>query len=265
MASIVDDFKEIDVNELLLQKQTSSSRCSKSGFWLIYVSVVLFLISIFLFTNTHSGARCAQPSLTEMLKGTSSYSPIFDEVDLSPKYTMVDGRLQVPANASIFLAGEDDGIILVNNTALQRAGYNPALYFKAPLSWGYGEDQFPVQVDVFHQIHCLNILRKQIHYQYYYADKFPNGLDEIDLQHLRHCLHTVLQGLECSATVDIIPHRWVEKIETPFPDWNFKRKCRNFHNFLSWSKNNSLKKANEIWPHKESMPETAFVWPGFGE
>ncbi|KAI0097436.1 hypothetical protein GGR51DRAFT_468572 [Nemania sp. FL0031] len=297
--------KDVEVGKPLLESSFFSSRSSESalasgqtchacilrdthnrvpldrtrGLWLSYLNLLFFLTSIVLLARS----RAANPAVTdarEALKATSAYSPIFDEVDLTPVWTTVDGRLHTPANSSVFrgepsvetdeawddLAAEAYEVILADADTLKRAGYNPAHFFKAPKSWGYGDDKFPVQIDVFHQIHCLNAVRKQMYFQHYYADEFPNGPDEMHWMHQRHCLHMVLQSLTCNANVDIVPHRWVENDEVPFAQFSIGRKCRNFDNLRQWNQENAIKDVRKVWPHsKDAMPADAFVWPVFGE
>ncbi|KAM4056704.1 hypothetical protein HRG_003572 [Hirsutella rhossiliensis] len=252
----------------------------KKGLWVTYLNLVLFLTSILLLIGARRSLRPPPPSGREVVEATSAYSPIFDAVDLTPVPLTVDGRLHAPANASVFrgepsnvtdaawddVSAEAYEVILVNATVLERAGYNPTHYFKAPSSWGHGEGQYPVQIDVFHQIHCLNAVRKQMYYQHYYADEFPNGPDEMHWMHQRHCLHMVLQSLMCNANVDIVPHRWVEKDNKPFAQFSIQRQCRNFDSLRSWNKKNAVKNVRDLWPHdKKAMPQDAFVWSGFGE
>ncbi|KAI5924552.1 hypothetical protein F4810DRAFT_709509 [Camillea tinctor] len=304
MAPRNQELKDVEVGEPLLASSSFSSRSSESSptgrqpchacilrdtsktpfyktriFWLSYLNLIFFLTSTILLVRSRVGSPIVVDP-REALKATSGYSPIFDEVDLTPVWTTVDGRLHSPANSSVFrgqpsaetdkawddLAAEAYEVILVDADVLERAGYNPAHYFKAPASWGYGDDKFPVQIDVFHQIHCLNAVRKQMYYQHYYASEFTNGPDEMHWMHQRHCLHMVMQSLTCNANVDIVPHRWVENDGVPFAQFSIERKCRNFDNLRQWNQKNAIKDVREIWPHnKDAMPADAFVWPAFGE
>ena len=43
--------------------------------------------------------------------------------------------------------------------ALER---NPDAVVQVPRSWNMGDDQYLAQVTVFHEIHCLNMLRKDM-------------------------------------------------------------------------------------------------------
>lgn len=255
------------------------------SYWLTYINIVVLLVLVITWTQIgRETCSCPPPSPREALKLTSSWSPIFDEVDLAPLATVTDGRLYSPSNISAYrgepsaetdaawddLAAEAYEVILVDAETLQRAGYNPNHYFKAPAWWkslhrrgDHEEDLFPVQIDVFHQIHCLNAVRKQMHSQHY----FPGGsTGEMHWMHMRHCLHMVLQSLTCRADVDIVPHRWVEADKVPSAQFGVTKKCRNFDNLRRWNQENAVKDVRAVWPHdKKDMPADAFVWPGHGE
>ncbi|EQB56320.1 hypothetical protein CGLO_03672 [Colletotrichum gloeosporioides Cg-14] len=289
-------------SELKFSQIPDKGHKTKRLFWPTYLNVLLFVVSVLILLKAGAKTDCAcsstSSSADEAMRYTSSWSPMFDHVDLSPRLTTVDGTLYTHDNASVYrgdpspdtdaawddLAAEAFEVILVNSSTMRRAGYNPDHYFKAPSSWksltkattntatgqqdaATQEDLFPVQIDIFHQIHCLNAVRKQMHFQHYYADKFPDGHpDEMHWMHLKHCLHMVLQSLTCSADVDIVPHRWVEEDEVPFAQFGITKKCRNFDGLREWNRQNAIENVRAVWPRtKELMPDDAFVWPGHGE
>jgi hypothetical protein len=74
---------------------------------------------------------------------------------------------------------------------------------------------------VFHQIHCLNQLRKEIHLSYY----FTNSPSELRINHRNHCVHLLLQVLMCQADAGLIFHKWVHNEHLPDP------KTRPFSDF----------------------------------
>src|SRR3569833_3693575 len=96
-----------------------------------------------------------------------------------------------------YISTEGFEIITVSETDVVNSGKDPTISLKAPSSWGAGDDAYIAQVEVFHQIHCLNELRKEMDYEYYY--KSPP--DELHKSHKRHCIHMLLQSLMCSADV----------------------------------------------------------------
>ncbi|KAF9554912.1 hypothetical protein CPC08DRAFT_712486 [Agrocybe pediades] len=91
-------------------------------------------------------------------------------------------------------------------------------------------------VEVFHQLHCLNLLRK-----YTYLDEYPQvkkmfaKRPKFMRSHLDHCIEIMRQNLMCNADVGIISYDWIAGYELPFPDFNTYHKCRNFDNILEWA------------------------------
>jgi hypothetical protein len=144
---------------------------------------------------------------------------------------------------------------------------NPKISLKAPSVWGYGDDAYVVQVDVFHQIHCLNELRKEIYYDHYYAQP-PSALHR---DHKSHCIHMLLQNLMCHADLDIITHNWVhndqisDPKERPFPDFNLVKQCRDFNATLRWAKDNAIRDLPKVWnalripPGMETVPGDGYA------
>jgi len=277
-----------------------AAKHQRSYFWLTYVNLCVFVVLIVTLLRVEldprlSSAVCAKETTTSKQPAAANWSPIFDWVDMSPQVTTIDGRLYAPGNISVYrgepspktdeawndLASEAHEVILVNSDTMKRAGFNPDHYFKAPPSWAPRsstpdasasaqadhEDLFPVQIDVFHQIHCLNAIRKQMDFQHYYGKDFPDGKpNAMHKMHMRHCLHMILQSVTCSSAVDIVPHRWVEKDQVPFAQFGITKQCRNFPELHKWNKQNAIFNVRDVWPHdKKSMPKDAFVWPEYGE
>ena len=84
--------------------------------------------------------------------------------------------------------------------------------------WGLGHDAYIGGFDVYHQIHCLNSLRRIIYRSYYnetMSDPEDMGLPEI---HVNHCIDILLQAIQCSGNVNLMTYRWVAGQEYPQPD-----------------------------------------------
>ena len=60
------------------------------------------------------------------------------------------------------IAADSGPIITISSKEAVRLGRDPAVIVKAPENWGFGNDAYPAQIDVFHEIHCLNMLRKEM-------------------------------------------------------------------------------------------------------
>lgn len=137
------------------------------------------------------------------------------------------------------ISAEDLQLISVSSVDVTKSGKDPSVCVKAPETWGLGSDAYIAQVEVFHQIHCLDELRKEIYYDYYYKSP-PTDLHK---GHKGHCVHMLLQTLMCNADVGIITHNWVhdddyfEPKTRPFPDFSIEKKCRNFTKVMDWLRN----------------------------
>ncbi|PPQ98411.1 hypothetical protein CVT24_004090 [Panaeolus cyanescens] len=90
------------------------------------------------------------------------------------------------------------------------------------------EDHYVVQLDVFHQLHCLNLLRKSLYREYY--SKEPH----LDTQHLSHCVENIRQTLMCSADVTPLVWQWVERVQQVRIMGNVIHTCRDWDKIREW-------------------------------
>lgn len=176
------------------------------------------------------------------------------------------------------MAAEGRDIVTVDEEAVVLSGKTPGLAVKAPAGWGRGAQAYVAQVDVFHQIHCLNVLRKEIDFDYYYgADArlnatAPGARPADHAEHTRHCLHMLLQNLVCHADVGIVVHNWVRRAvpdqprrppAEPLADFNVIKKCRDFNALLVWAEENAVQDLPARWAELK-MPEGAEFVEGDG-
>ncbi|KAH0172975.1 hypothetical protein KCU67_g1499, partial [Aureobasidium melanogenum] len=159
------------------------------------------------------------------------------------------------------LSAEGREIITVSSETLRVLGYDPALYFQAPADWGFNSGSYPVQIDVFHQIHCLDTIRKFAHHDYY----FPNGTNPmLDPFHMAHCMNILLQNIMCHADTDIIPHRWVEANRHPMAQFSITKQCKQFDQLLELNDQYGKSVTNAMWAAAEPS-KGAYTWNGWGE
>ncbi|KAF7978050.1 hypothetical protein HWV62_1675 [Athelia sp. TMB] len=93
------------------------------------------------------------------------------------------------------------------------------------------EGNYVVALDVFHQLHCLNQVRKALHPNYYPPQKIVNGFDHID-----HCVNSIRESLTCSA--DITPNTWIwnQEKQMAAPRLDNMHMCRNFDKIQEWAR-----------------------------
>ncbi|EQL01720.1 hypothetical protein OCS_02573 [Ophiocordyceps sinensis CO18] len=106
-----------------------------------------------------------------------------------------------------------------------------------------GTKDYLVQLDVWHELHCLNDLRKVLYPEVYGGledSKFDNGTINrgTDMfRHWDHCIDSIRQTLMCHADVSPIPfHINVPANTGIFPRLATTHTCRNFTKIQQWSK-----------------------------
>jgi len=91
-------------------------------------------------------------------------------------------------------------------------------------------------IEVFHQLHCLNMIRKFTYLKEYpEIQKMQTTRPKFLRDHLDHCIEMIRQNLMCVADVGVISYDWISGWEVPFPDFNTYHKCRNFDAILDWT------------------------------
>ncbi|PGH08527.1 hypothetical protein AJ80_07847 [Polytolypa hystricis UAMH7299] len=105
-------------------------------------------------------------------------------------------------------------------------------------------------LDVFHQLHCLNMLRK-----YFWAAEL--GLNKSSLMHravdktfershMDHCIDAVRQSLMCSADIAPITWAWSERDHMGKASANSNHTCRDFDRLMEWGKANRVKNSDPL-------------------
>jgi len=95
--------------------------------------------------------------------------------------------------------------------------------------------KYMATLEVFHQLHCLNMLRKATfgdHYEDDFSWKFGNGTLR---KHLDHCLEIIRQVVMCRSDPGLIMFHWVKDVPTPYPDFNTWHQCRDIEADFQWA------------------------------
>ncbi|KAJ7732828.1 hypothetical protein B0H16DRAFT_1580446 [Mycena metata] len=102
-----------------------------------------------------------------------------------------------------------------------------------------GSDTYLVSLTVFHNLHCLNMIRKSLWPERYsqahrYDVVHGIGGDYI-FDHLDHCVNSLRLALTCAA--DITPHiwRWNEKSQQSTGRSNVVHTCKNWDAIHEWA------------------------------
>jgi len=116
------------------------------------------------------------------------------------------------------------------------------------------EENYAVALAVFHQLHCLNIVRKGLWREHYTDLEAGNiaGIPEKDWpDHLSHCLDDLRQSLMCSADISLVVWQWVESANRATPRMDVVHSCRNFDTIVDWAKAHPWDRDFDLTVHVE--------------
>ncbi|KXJ93583.1 hypothetical protein Micbo1qcDRAFT_203648 [Microdochium bolleyi] len=245
------DLEDGDVPEQAEEdRRISVRRPSLVSRTAVIFNILFLALNVFTFLKLHSIIPQAR---NQKLREQSFYSPIFDRLDIPTTARTI--------NAS--LADEDDsiwrkepspevdaawdrvsqlGYHTISTADVVALGKDPALTVRAPPSWDRGPDAHIVQIDMTHQIHCLNAVRKAMYPEYYP----PTRKLMRDAGHPQHCVHVLLQNLLCDASVNVMTYNWMETQRNPFPDMSIQRQCRDYEAVLDWHERNLVPLTDKV-------------------
>ncbi|KIN07665.1 hypothetical protein OIDMADRAFT_37083 [Oidiodendron maius Zn] len=148
-------------------------------------------------------------------------------------------HVSMPSWASLY----DTRPVALTRDQVISIGKDPAEAVRIPPYWGRGNDSYFGRIDVFHQMHCLDGLRREVHFGHYYSAKYPGGFNtttEMHQLHLSHCVWMLAQNIVCSASTDVYTHMWTDALEFPFLDFKIWYQCKNYDAVMAWQKRNAL-------------------------
>ncbi|KAK1960957.1 hypothetical protein LY78DRAFT_536367, partial [Colletotrichum sublineola] len=209
-------------------------------------------------------------SVQEYWKATSFYSPILERFEIPKIERITNGTLYDTSPPSILRQGVGEEAdkewhrigdhvwpLVIGAADIRRLGKDPRVAVKIPEELGYGSDAYIAQTEVFHHLHCLDMLRREVSYEHYYEPREgprPGGAQH--QAHIGHCFDILAQAIKCTGSVDMITFNWVENWEQPFPDFMNHKVCRNFDALLDWVSRNSMEP--EVFQKMQKPPPG---WP----
>lgn len=267
---------DVEAEEKLLTKrnpfpnQSTSTRtkcilCAVAGFMVGLSSVMVYILSMS--SSQHLFEKNAA------LKQTSYWSKLLDEVEI-PTYTvMMNGTLFPPPdpifsrrepsaeNDAAWESFENIRTHVVTRDDIIKLGKDPDTVARFDDEyWGFGQNAYMAQLDIFHQIHCLNRLRKTVFATY-------PGYTPLDTEdpysktwwiHMSHCVDMLLQNIKCYGNTDMVTVAWVGQDGKLWPDFSINHQCRDFDTILDWN----LEHAVDVEKFSRMpVPKDAYTWP----
>ncbi|OAL22758.1 hypothetical protein AYO20_11107 [Fonsecaea nubica] len=259
----LQDLKDVSI-ERGLTRETPVSK-SKKLLWLTFCAFVLIVSNAF----TFYGARVYRHSQLDRVctaHTSQTWSPVEQDVEIHYNSRRFNASFykesiyRQPASPEVDAAWEElgtelKGIVLSVDEA-KRSGLE---LDRVMVGEDYGGPGYVAFVEVTHQIHCLNLLRRGLwfNYEYYMSNniaEFADGESIVKL-HIGHCLDTLRQALMCSSDTGLLPFVWVGNPPKQFPDFFREHKCRNFEPILDFAKRREVKALEHMKavPHKGAL------------
>ncbi|KFA47557.1 hypothetical protein S40293_02129 [Stachybotrys chartarum IBT 40293] len=111
-------------------------------------------------------------------------------------------------------------------------------------------------VQVFRQLHCLNLLRQNSFRDYYGHRAGYIAVPQEKLRmHLDHCLEMLRTTIMCESDVSIFTYKSYDDVEGHWPDLNTVHTCRNFDAVRDWASKKALKALQKQEPEEEPVQD----------
>jgi len=176
----------------------------------------------------------------------SQFSPLLGDIDISYSAVRFNGSLmrenifRQSGSPEVDEAWQSLGVdyrsAIVPSSLAHRSGLTQS---QVQVSSKYGGG-FPANVEGLHHLHCLNLLRQSLYFNFDYYHSLGEGAfinsDEILRFHVTHCLDILRQQLMCTVDIGVLGQVWWNRNEPlALPDFNTRHKCRNFDAVRQWA------------------------------
>ncbi|KAI0014545.1 hypothetical protein F4780DRAFT_774136 [Xylariomycetidae sp. FL0641] len=251
-----------ELEEQAVPKFSARRRCLKL---VSFANILLWVVTL----GTLAWIRDRERHPNAHYTATSSYSPLYGLLDLDPRVKKVNGTLFPPDEQSIarqmpnavadelWHEIEITRVFPASREDLIKLGKDPRTAVKLEDEvWGQGEEKYAAVLDMFHQLHCLNSLRKVIYGGYYdqVAGDHNKPMRHHEM-HINHCMDIMFQMITCSNNLNLITLHWAEGQPGPFPDMSINRQCVNFDSIVQWRKDNTIDMDKWVTPGLMDKPE----------
>ncbi|KAI9734546.1 MAG: hypothetical protein M1834_002147 [Cirrosporium novae-zelandiae] len=188
---------------------------------------------------------------------TQIYSPVQDIIEYHTK--VQEDSIHV---RTAYMAKGVDGLPDIETDAAWNELYNESMHSQISFTQASKlqsktltvpdhPDQYLIQLEVFHQIHCVDLIRKALYVpevpryrseftDYFFGDGTTRNFGGKDAQHIDHCLDWLRQSLLCNA--DITPISWQSDpvAKKPLPQLPVTKSCRDMDGVWNWARENAV-------------------------
>lgn len=224
-------------------KQRDQLFTLRTALMTVCLAIAAFISGLLINAFPNKDAMCASHTVLT--------SPLLDELPITYTTKTFNGSFMHPniyrqdAGPEVDSAWEALGVdyrsITVPEEKAKEAGLRDD-HVKISEKYGGG---YPVNVEGLHHLHCLNLLRQSLYYNFdhYHAigkGAFKNN-DRILKLHVTHCLDILRQQLMCTVDLGVFGQVWINPEEpTSFVDFNTQHTCKNFDAVRQWAQERQL-------------------------
>jgi len=132
---------------------------------------------------------------------------------------------------------------MISHAELEKLGLDPkSIKITNPIT---GEEGYRAGLEVFHQLHCLNLLRMATYPDYYSRPEVGGDVatDSEDLRgHIDHCIEALRLNLMCQSDIGVFTFKMYPDlpVEGHWPDFSTLHTCRNFDDIRNWALTHSV-------------------------
>lgn len=207
-----------------------SSQVSSSPTWIVIRWVysitlhVFLIILLFLLAKAHQETRKSESRLlpSEFLRAQGAVH--YEEITFDPS-----GFWDDPSQSTPYEGAPSKGTDAMWSQLVDVGMYSLTQeeYDQLPLETTIvpgKPDEYLVTIEVFHQLHCLNYLRRRV-----YGGGPPQESEHSREIHLSHCVDYLRQVLMCHGDLTLITLKYDEHRQPHvMPDFRIRHTCRNF-------------------------------------
>ncbi|KAF3491033.1 uncharacterized protein GIQ15_00550 [Arthroderma uncinatum] len=216
------------------EKMAVGHNCPSSSVFTIILLLIAFTLGGALVANGSKECKSSYPGIV--------YSPARAAVEFQP--VRFDGDVRT---TNIFKGApskaQDEAwkhLYDVDKTELKAIG-------KESIEVPSRPGKYLAKLAVFHQLHCLDYVRRYVHNEYYHVDDSHATVSA--LEHADHCIDIIRQALSCSADPTLITFKPNDPFEPVEADFSATHACTNFDKVHDWATSRAINMTEEIMRH----------------
>ncbi|KAJ6540151.1 hypothetical protein DFH09DRAFT_1368557 [Mycena vulgaris] len=240
---ITDPAEEFEGDSSEPPATTWTSKISRTVLaGLLAVETIALLLAIFALFARAPHTTCTVPLRSQGLLYSPALEVVENEVqifnvgfpgDLSP--------FQIPPSPALDQAWSDLYNFGISRITKDEAARLPNKTHAIP-----GDDgHYIAELDVFHNLHCLNKIRMALDPDYYPDWRVSTTNNWIPSQknateHVSHCVDWIRQSVQCAGDTSVIVWQWENFMNASIVKGDIAHTCRKFDKLQDWGRNHML-------------------------